>query len=90
MVVPIICFHCLFFFSLPCSPSQFDFDAVTASDREKSLKNAFDLATTAYGVPPIFDVEGKHISDISDVGTLIMLSPYLWGYVRVLMGGGCL
>ena len=74
-------FSLSFCFSLPCSPSQFDFDAVTASDREKSLKNAFDLANTAYGVPQLFDVEGKHISDISDEGTLIMLSLYIWGYV---------
>lgn len=45
--------------TLISSPSLFDFDAISADDLEKRVTHAFNLATTSYGVPPLFESKGK-------------------------------
>lgn len=47
------------------SPSLFDFGAISADDSDKRLTHALNLATTSYGVPPLFESKGKEIRVIS-------------------------
>ena len=50
---------CLFVcFTFP-SPSLFDLDTITSMDERSRRALALNLATTEYGVPAIFDPEGK-------------------------------
>ncbi len=46
------------------SPSLFDFDAISTGESEKRLTHAFNLATTSYGVPSLFETKRKYTSYI--------------------------
>ena len=46
-------------FMLISSPSLFDFDAISAYDLEERITHAFNLVTTSYAVPTLFESKGK-------------------------------
>ena len=49
---------CLFVFFF-LSPSLFDLDTISSKDEMSRRAHAINLATTEYGMPAIFDPEGK-------------------------------
>ena len=51
-----------FIFCLFSSPSLFDLDTISSSDATTRLTHAFKVATNTYGVPPLFDPEGRKLS----------------------------
>ncbi|XP_078374994.1 dystrophin-like isoform X3 [Oculina patagonica] len=63
------------------NPSLFDFDAISAGESEKRLTHAFNLATTTYGVPSLF--ETKDIgSDTPDKNMITLFLSYLYQFVE--------
>ncbi|XP_058967140.2 spectrin beta chain, erythrocytic isoform X3 [Pocillopora verrucosa] len=63
------------------NPSHFNFDAISASDGEKRLANALNLATKNYGVPPIFDLEDFGI-ETPDKNMITLFLSYLYQFTR--------
>ena len=49
----------MFVCSIFPSPSLFDLDTISSKDEMSRRAHAINLATTEYGVPGIFDPEGK-------------------------------
>ena len=49
----------MFVCSIFPSPSLFDLDTISSKEEMSRRAHAINLATTEYGVPAIFDPEGK-------------------------------
>jgi len=63
------------------NPSLFDFDKISAHDREKRLTHALNLATASYGVPPLF--ESRDIgTETPDKNMITLFLSYLYQSVE--------